>query len=139
MGNPLHHIECWTGRYFQQASLGEVGAYILVRHDASAPGTPLCATLTFQREALEHIQCAEDAAEQAALEHATGRNHPAPPPSRGLQSTLSNEEEAQEGDDDLVAIDGYLNGPTDASANALAGSAAANISASPSHKCHDAL
>ena len=73
------------------------------------------------------------------MEHATGCNHSAPPPSRGLQSTLSNEEEAQEGDDDLIAINGYLNGLTDASANALAGCAAANISASLSHKHHDAM
>ncbi|KAF8337253.1 hypothetical protein F5887DRAFT_890729 [Amanita rubescens] len=29
---PLHHIECWTGRFFRTAQLWEVGTYILVSH-----------------------------------------------------------------------------------------------------------
>ncbi len=34
MDNFLHHIECWTGTYFQVAALWEVGVYMLLVHQA---------------------------------------------------------------------------------------------------------
>ena len=58
---PLHRIECWTGRYFAAAALWQVGVYILVKHQ----GTPrLCDSLKFQQRTLEDLQVHHDAIDQ---------------------------------------------------------------------------
>ena len=85
--NPLHRIECWTGDYFCNAELWEVGSYILVRHTAgSGAGSaisagPTCEGLQFQIDHLERHEEMKDIAEQNALMQAgtprLGREVPA--------------------------------------------------------------
>lgn len=76
VANPFHRIECWTGTFFRQAHLWEVGVYILVPHQSKATS---CATLHFQINALEQIQLFTDEEEQLALHAARGLMSPAIP------------------------------------------------------------
>jgi hypothetical protein len=62
--NPLHRIECWTGKYFRAANLWEVGGYMLVPHHNILP---LCKTLATQKNMLEIFAVVEDQEEQRAL------------------------------------------------------------------------
>ena len=61
---PTHRIETWTGSYFRRAELWEVGLYILIPHHTD---TPICNSLKFQQEHLEHIQKGKDILEQNRL------------------------------------------------------------------------
>jgi len=70
--NPLHHIECWTGEYFRDAELWEVGSYILGRHTSGSglavQAQPTCCEgLQFQIEHLERHENIKDVSEQTAL------------------------------------------------------------------------
>jgi len=70
--NPLHRIECWTGKYFQDADLWEVGSYILGRHKSGSgsafQGQPTCCEgLQFQIDHLERHEKIKDVSEQTAL------------------------------------------------------------------------
>jgi hypothetical protein len=58
---PLHRIECWTGKFFRPAAMWEVGGYMLIRHHGE---TGLCATLKFQKDILDDIQERQDVIDQ---------------------------------------------------------------------------
>jgi hypothetical protein len=60
---PLHRIECWTGKFFRPASMWEVGGYLLIKHHGE---TGLCETLKFQKDLLDDIQGREDSIDQDA-------------------------------------------------------------------------
>jgi hypothetical protein len=69
--DPLHRIECWTGKYFRAAAMWEVGGYILIRHRGDIG---LCETLKFQQDVVDGIQERQDILDQdtcRALEAAT--------------------------------------------------------------------
>lgn len=75
--NPLHRIEYWTGSYFREAYLWEVGLHILVVHHT---GDAICPSLKLQTTHLEHIQMLKDQEEQILLETPVaegdvGKNH----------------------------------------------------------------
>ena len=55
--NPFHRISCWTGSYFQDAALWEVGLYLTAAHK-EAPG--ICPILKPQQEILEKLQQQRD-------------------------------------------------------------------------------
>jgi len=55
--NPLHRIQCWSGNHFREASLWEVGVFILVPHSDESY---LCPTLTWQSNMLETLQRSKD-------------------------------------------------------------------------------
>jgi len=58
---PLHRIECWTGKYFRAAAMWEVGVYMLIRHCGESG---LCETLKFQKDVVEDIQRRQDLKDQ---------------------------------------------------------------------------
>lgn len=62
--NPLHRIERWTGSYFREAYLWEVGLHILVVHHT---GDAICPSLKLQTTHLEHIQTLKDQEEQMLI------------------------------------------------------------------------
>jgi hypothetical protein len=91
--NPFHHIECWTGTYFRQAELWEVGTHILVnlKHET---GVPICKSLEFQIQYLEAFEDIKDKAEQLESPLANTQNHPQDnlalaPPSWGLDDGVT--------------------------------------------------
>ncbi len=59
--NPFHRVARWTGTYFRDAALWEVGVYLTVAHGKN-PG--ICANLRWQEDTLENFQkqrdCADD-------------------------------------------------------------------------------
>jgi hypothetical protein len=55
--NPFHRISRWTGSYFQDAALWEVGLYLTAPHK-EAPG--ICPILKSQQEILEKLQQQRD-------------------------------------------------------------------------------
>jgi len=55
--NPFHRISHWTGSYFQDAALWEVGLYLTALHK-EAPG--ICPILKSQQEILEKLQQQRD-------------------------------------------------------------------------------
>jgi hypothetical protein len=59
--DPLHRIECWTGKYFRAAAMWEVGGYMLIKHRGE---TGLCDTLKFQQDVVEDIQRRQDMVDQ---------------------------------------------------------------------------
>lgn len=58
---PLHRIECWTGKFFRPAAMWEVGGYILIRHCGEL--TP-CETLQSYKKHLDDIQIEQDNVDQ---------------------------------------------------------------------------
>jgi hypothetical protein len=58
---PLHRIECWTGKYFRAAAMWEVGVYMLIRHCGDSG---LCDTLKFQKDVVDGIQRRQDIKDQ---------------------------------------------------------------------------
>ncbi|KAG6905777.1 hypothetical protein DXG01_000796 [Tephrocybe rancida] len=58
-------IEAWTGVYFRNAELWEVGCYVLIPHNSGVD--PFCNTLNVQIEYLELFQHHNDSWEQTAL------------------------------------------------------------------------
>ena len=63
MRNPLHRIECWTGRHFRRANLHEVGVVMIIKHRISG----MCETLVMERNVHEGIQVQLDAEEVRQL------------------------------------------------------------------------
>ncbi len=63
--NPFHRIERWTGSYFREAYLWEVGLHVLIVHHS---GHPLCASLKLQIKHLNEVQQLKDQEEQHALQ-----------------------------------------------------------------------
>ena len=59
--NPFHRIQLWTGTYFRDAALWEVGVYIILNH-RSAPY--ICPNMEWQQKILENFQTAKDDEEQ---------------------------------------------------------------------------
>jgi hypothetical protein len=58
--NPFHRITRWTGTYFREAALWEVGVCLTVGHQ----DTPkVCPTLKWQQDTLEQFQLQRDAAD----------------------------------------------------------------------------
>ena len=57
MHNPYHRIEHWTGTYFRDAALWEVGVFIALNHRDSPI---LCSNLLWQHRTLESFQCQKD-------------------------------------------------------------------------------
>jgi CxC2 like cysteine cluster associated with KDZ transposases len=55
--DPLHRIECWTGKYFRPAALWEVGVYILIKHHN---GEVADCTLKFQETFPGDMQLRKD-------------------------------------------------------------------------------
>ncbi|KAF9471221.1 hypothetical protein BDN70DRAFT_820283 [Pholiota conissans] len=66
LANPLHRIQCWTGSYFRDAELWEVGGYIISTH--SNPSI-LCASLTFQDTPQETAEYLSDTPMPHAMHH----------------------------------------------------------------------
>ncbi|KAG6904770.1 hypothetical protein DXG01_007304, partial [Tephrocybe rancida] len=58
-------IEAWTGVYFRNAELWEVGCYVLIPHNSSVD--PFCNTLKVQIEYLESFQHQNNSWEQTML------------------------------------------------------------------------
>ena len=57
ISNPFHRIECWTGSYFRNAALWEVGVYLCLHHH-EAP--TVCSNLKWQQDILEGFQVKKD-------------------------------------------------------------------------------
>jgi len=55
--NPFHRISRWTGSYFREAALWEVGVYLTVKHQ-EAPD--ICPHLKWQQDILEQFQNQRD-------------------------------------------------------------------------------
>lgn len=51
--NPFHRIQVWTGHFFRNASLWEVGVYLAINHKSSP--TP-CSAILGQQDMLERLQ-----------------------------------------------------------------------------------
>lgn len=62
--DPLHRIECWTGKYFCPVGLWEVSIYILIQHYKGISG--ICDVLEFQCKTLAEIQIGQDCVDQDA-------------------------------------------------------------------------
>jgi hypothetical protein len=57
LATPYHRIACWTGKYFRDAALWEVGVYLTVPH-REAPC--ICPNLQWQQDTLERFQKQRD-------------------------------------------------------------------------------
>lgn len=68
--NPLHRIECWTGKYFRPAELREVGMQIVIKHR----DVGLCDTLRFYSTLHEATQQNKDAEDDVMNEGNEDRN-----------------------------------------------------------------
>lgn len=74
--NPFHRIQQWTGNYFRNADLWEVGTHLLIRHHS---GEEICDTLRQWTELLEAAEITKDGNEQEQLR----RLRPVPIPGPG--------------------------------------------------------
>lgn len=71
--NPFHRVQCWTGTYFRQAALWEVGVYLLLPHQNGG----ICQNLLWQKQMLEKLHMKKN--EEAPIHDPTRMDKTAEP------------------------------------------------------------
>jgi hypothetical protein len=99
---PFHRIECWTGKYFREAAMWEVGGFVVVRHRGE---NGLCDHLKFQTETLDGFQNRKDIVDQeecqaAAAEDAAAYHMPFPERTEKDSESIANHDHNEQNNND---------------------------------------